>query len=400
MSAWISAEAGRRSARIPTATYNNRGHNGGRSHGDRGRGYHRCRISTCISRQRGGGCTIVSNPTPTHFTTCPGADLSQANLSGFDLSYADLAGAVFAACPQGADSPCYGVDLANADLHSADVSNVVFQVVNFLGMGRVNVGTADLSGVNMTQANASGAILPYMNLSSTVDVNLTGVNFSNAQLGSASLLGVALTSIDFSGADLSATDFSGSSFAGDNFSSANIGGANFSHTALAPSDQTVPATSHNGATVSWPAPPGVSGLTVGACSPPSGSLFPIAGLTVSCPVTNNTSNAGLAAFDVIVTAAPPMAFTSTSLPPATIGSAYSATLSVNGGYPPYTFKKSGRLPAGLKLNKATGVISGTPSKRSVTSTFTVEALDTKTPRSKGHPAVQDSVEASFTLSVS
>jgi uncharacterized protein YjbI with pentapeptide repeats len=93
-----------------------------------------------------------------------------------------LADAVFAACPQGADSTCYGVDLANADLHSADVSNVVFQVVNFVGMGQFNAGTANLSGADMTQASASGAVLPYMNLSSNVDVNLTGVNFSTPNL--------------------------------------------------------------------------------------------------------------------------------------------------------------------------------------------------------------------------
>ena len=35
------------------------------------------------------GCTIVSNPTPTNFTNCPGADLSEASLSGVDLSYAN-----------------------------------------------------------------------------------------------------------------------------------------------------------------------------------------------------------------------------------------------------------------------------------------------------------------------
>jgi uncharacterized protein YjbI with pentapeptide repeats len=348
------------------------------------------------------GCTIVSSPTPTHFTSCPGVNFSQVNLSGLNLSYANLAGAVFAACPQGASSTCYGIDLANANLHSANVSNVVFQVVNFLGMGQVNTGTANLSGVDMTQANASGATLPYMNLSSSVNVNLTGVNFSSAGLGSASLQGIDLTNIDFSGADLGSANFSGSSFVGDDFSSASLTGADFSHTELAPSDQSVPATSHNGATVSWPAPAGASGLTVGACDPPSGSLFPIANQAVSCPVRNNTSNAGIAAFNVTVTPAAPMAFTTTSLPSATIGSAYSANLGVSGGYPPYSFKlvaNSGHLPAGLKLDKSTGAISGTPTKRSSTSTFTIQALDTKTPRSKGHPAIQDSVESSFTLTV-
>ena len=35
------------------------------------------------------GCTIVSNPTSTNFTNCPGVDLAGANLSGVDLSFAE-----------------------------------------------------------------------------------------------------------------------------------------------------------------------------------------------------------------------------------------------------------------------------------------------------------------------
>ena len=31
------------------------------------------------------GCTIVANPTATHFTDCPGVDFSSADLSGVDL---------------------------------------------------------------------------------------------------------------------------------------------------------------------------------------------------------------------------------------------------------------------------------------------------------------------------
>ena len=38
------------------------------------------------------GCTIVSNPTSTNFTDCPGADLAGVDLSSYDLSFADFAG--------------------------------------------------------------------------------------------------------------------------------------------------------------------------------------------------------------------------------------------------------------------------------------------------------------------
>jgi hypothetical protein len=47
------------------------------------------------------------------------------------------------------------------------------------------------------------------------------------------------------------------------------------------------------------------------------------------------------------------------LPPATIGTSYSETISVQGGSPPYTFSVTGSMPPGLSLNASTGVISGT-----------------------------------------
>ena len=56
------------------------------------------------------GCTIVSNPTSTNFTNCPGADLAGADLHSFNLSFAkfdgaDLAGALLAACPPPVSAP-------------------------------------------------------------------------------------------------------------------------------------------------------------------------------------------------------------------------------------------------------------------------------------------------------
>jgi hypothetical protein len=52
---------------------------------------------------------------------------------------------------------------------------------------------------------------------------------------------------------------------------------------------------------------------------------------------------------------------SSTLPSATLGLPYSATLSVTGGTAPYAFSlASGALPAGLLLGATTGTISGTP----------------------------------------
>ncbi len=51
-----------------------------------------------------------------------------------------------------------------------------------------------------------------------------------------------------------------------------------------------------------------------------------------------------------------------TLPAATVGTAYSGSLTVAGGVAPYTFSvASGALPSGVSLNDSTGSVSGTPS---------------------------------------
>ena len=69
---------------------------------------------------------------------------------------------------------------------------------------------------------------------------------------------------------------------------------------------------------------------------------------------------------------------STTLPKADVGSAYSTTLTARGGVTPYTWSvKAGPLPTGLKLS-STGKIIGTPT-RSGTFSFTVGVTDTSKP---------------------
>ena len=54
-------------------------------------------------------------------------------------------------------------------------------------------------------------------------------------------------------------------------------------------------------------------------------------------------------------------FATTMLPPATVGTAYSAPVAAQGGTSPYTWRLgSGLLPPGLTLDTTTGVISGVP----------------------------------------
>ena len=66
---------------------------------------------------------------------------------------------------------------------------------------------------------------------------------------------------------------------------------------------------------------------------------------------------------------------SAALPPATIGSAYNAVITVSGGSAPYSFAvRSGKLPPGLSLQVTSGSISGHP-KRAGSYSFTIAVAD-------------------------
>uniref|UniRef100_UPI00378343F0 GEVED domain-containing protein n=1 Tax=Prosthecobacter sp. TaxID=1965333 RepID=UPI00378343F0 len=71
----------------------------------------------------------------------------------------------------------------------------------------------------------------------------------------------------------------------------------------------------------------------------------------------------------------PFAINPASLPAASVGSAWTQTLTTTGIHSPFIFNVStGALPAGLALNSATGVISGTPTS-SAPASFTITATD-------------------------
>ena len=96
-------------------------------------------------------------------------------------------------------------------------------------------------------------------------------------------------------------------------------------------------------------------------------------------------------FSPISTPATALTITTSSLPGATVGTAYSATVAASGGTPPYTWAlTSGSLPAGLSLS-STGVIAGTPTTSGST-TFGVRVTDSATP-------TPDTATASLSISV-
>ena len=71
----------------------------------------------------------------------------------------------------------------------------------------------------------------------------------------------------------------------------------------------------------------------------------------------------------------PLAIASSSLPEATLGVPFSASLNATGGTPPYTWSVvAGALPGGFQLDSSSGVISGTTSQPG-TFSFTAQVAD-------------------------
>jgi len=87
--------------------------------------------------------------------------------------------------------------------------------------------------------------------------------------------------------------------------------------------------------------------------------------------------------------------TTTLLPIATRGVAYSDQLQATGGATPYKWKRIGTLPKGLKL-KSTGLLSGTPKTKLSPGSYTFKVKAT-TKKSKGHPSVTATQTLTLTL---
>jgi hypothetical protein len=146
-------------------------------------------------------------------------------------------------------------------------------------------------------------------------------------------------------------------------------------TAGTPYSQTITATGGTGAytyAVTVGALPaglslnGSSGAITGTPSASGTSIFTIT-------ATDGNSATGSRAYTVTIN--PGITVNPASLANGTVGVAYSATVTATGGTGSYTFSvTSGALPAGLTLNPATGVLSGTPTT-AATSSFTVTATD-------------------------
>jgi uncharacterized repeat protein (TIGR01451 family) len=126
---------------------------------------------------------------------------------------------------------------------------------------------------------------------------------------------------------------------------------------------------------SGPLPPG---LTVSSDGTVSGTPTESGTFTVTMEVADSAGDEKGNDVTLTVNAAPP-AVTTSSLPDATAGTAFSQTLTATGGLAPFTWSLStgSVLPAGVTLDAA-GTLSGTPANAG-NYTFTVQAADSESP---------------------
>jgi hypothetical protein len=151
-----------------------------------------------------------------------------------------------------------------------------------------------------------------------------------------------------------------------------------SGTAGQPYSSRVQATGGIGALV-WSVSAGSlpAGLNLNPSGPLGGTISgtPLSGgsFNFTVKITDSVGQTDTQDLSINVT---PLSITTTSLPPGSIGQAYSQQLQTIGAIAPLTWSISaGTLPPGLNLNPTTGAISGTPVVPAGTSSFTVRVQD-------------------------
>ena len=235
------------------------------------------------------GCTIVSNPTATNFTNCPGVDLAGSDLSAVDLRYADLAGTRFADCNFLSGS-CDYANLDSANLTNANLTKaVLFDSTSVPPRGTdTTSGVATLNNANLSGANLSGANLESGQLQ---DADLTSVNATGTDLGYANLTDATLTDADLTDATTTAEDLTGVTLRG-----AVVTGTDL----LPPPNETAIATSDAGWVASWPTIDPVPGAKPDSCTPGSEMPIPVGTTTVTCQIFDADGNAATGTFQIIV----------------------------------------------------------------------------------------------------
>ncbi len=196
-----------------------------------------------------------------HPKSCPGCDLTGANLSRLSLTGVNLSGAILI----GSDlswSNLHGADLTGADLSRADLTHAD---LSYSYLNRANLSGADLScdigflaspgvseysgsrgglcrnlkGANLSEANLSGANLGKADMirASLIDADLTGARMFLANLLGANLTGANLSNAEMwqvmaNLADLTNANLTQADLFEANMNRANLTGANLTRADL------------------------------------------------------------------------------------------------------------------------------------------------------------------------
>ncbi len=145
------------------------------------------------------------------------------------------------------------------------------------------------------------------------------------------------------------------------------------------------------------------GLTLNSGGVISGTPTTLGNYPFTAKVTDATGLSATQNLSIYVEGV--VSITTTLLPSGSLGVPYSQMLTASGGLAPYTWcvlagspatcdSTQANLPAGLSLNTATGVISGTPTTNGPPTNFTVQVTDSEMP--PGAPATGSS---GFTITI-
>jgi hypothetical protein len=138
-----------------------------------------------------------------------------------------------------------------------------------------------------------------------------------------------------------------------------------------------------------------AGLSLGASGAISGTPTTKSGAPVAFELQDSSSPVLMQSVTLPLTVNAALAVTTTSLPGAQVGKAYTATLAATGGTPPLTWSiAAGALPAGLSFTPSSGVIAGTPQAPMNSDALTFAVTDSNV------PAQQKSVNLALTVASS